>query len=166
MIPTIRSIYLLLLLLLSGCGPIVKSQWEPHTVRTYAPICPRLVRFYEGDSADLVRAGAVILGEIDGSGNGYSGQDDLAKSAEVEALAHGGTHIMQTTQGVDTTTVPIGAASTRCSSWGNTTDCSSRPPPTVTLRFPRARFVVLRVERENWPLLPAQLRPPAVCDRG
>lgn len=145
--------------LLLACGASVATHWEPHSSRTYGPLCSQLVRFYPGDSEDLVRANAVIVGEIYANGNAFSDFWDLSETAEAEASSRGGTHIVYTEQSIDTTNVPLSGSYTRCHSWGSTVDCSTLPLQTVKLHKPQARFVVVRVERAHWQNLPAQLRP-------
>lgn len=107
------------------------------------------------DAPTLRGCGAEVIGWVDSGGSAEVSHADLANGALESAAAHGGTHVARVSAWEATHNTP-GYVSTGPGLGGGTTTTYMPPGQTTT---PRARFIVVRLERDKWDCVPAQFRP-------
>lgn len=112
------------------------------------------VRFYEGDIRDLRSADAYLLGHL-----------TYPQPHPVVVGSVGGTHfrVLDSESSTSESWVSIGSETTRCSSYGSTTNCTSTPPLMFPVTRTRSMYLleVVYVPPERLNELPSHLRPTA-----
>jgi len=161
-------------------APTLGVAYHPNSaVSPGANLSPHAVQFFEGDFASLKDRRARYLGEIEidvervfGLGQKPT-QETLATRAADEAANHGGTHFITIAESVDVRERVVENERVESheeivrDAYGRPvkhTVTEVTPAQTVRTETPRARFAVWRVEMNEWPALPAGLRPQPTAD--
>jgi hypothetical protein len=140
-------------MLLAGCRAQVRTRYEPHKAEYQNGVRPVLnvaVEAHRGDIDALGRAGAEVIGTMQGSGNRFARQHHVAAQVAVDAAELGATHIVVAREDVDSTPVFL----TNC--YGGVCTTS-----TVAVELPRGAYLLVRVPPKRWSELPKALRPHA-----
>lgn len=119
--------------------------------------------FYPGDAKLVDGANGTFLGRLDLHGDGAWKERHFEQRAAAVAAEHGGTHVIlvsEDTRTVETGTTGGGVVS-NCAAGAYSATCfATRLPSQVTTETRKTRtFAVFAVPFEQWPGLPAPLRP-------
>jgi hypothetical protein len=162
-LPALLSIAVLTLAgwLVPGCA--ASAQFHSKTGKEFTPIVAQAVRCDEAEVGTVIAAGGILIGTIDARALAVRAtDDDVADKAAKVAAENGGTHLVLTERDVESFTyTQPGHEDTECREVNGARDCRTTvtAPTQTTVDKPTAKFVVLRVPRQNWPQLPTTLRP-------
>lgn len=143
----------------------IKASFYSKTGRSYPTIAKRAVILTPAELALVQSAGGYEIGHVDAgvraTGLSYS-VDDLTEKAARAASDRGGTHVLVAGTGTITTRHSRPETETRtCTQDDDSSTCETtyRPATEWTEEHPTANYIVFRVPREHWYMLPDGLRP-------
>ncbi len=142
----VRFVLALALAFASGC--MARASIRHYSVRSYEPLLRKAIFALEDDLAALERAQAVPVGTISARGGFPLPRFQQRRRMRVKAARHGATHILRV-RGPVTPEQRVTVLS-----WPGVATAQSR-----TVYVERGFWVAVRVEPENWSMLPAYLRP-------
>jgi hypothetical protein len=122
-----------------------------------APSVDEAVLAYEGDVATLLEAGGVVIGDMQGAGNGFANHGSVERKVRARAAALGATHVVFVAAHDEEERTPI-SYNTSCK--GN--NCVTTTSGGYTFYRPRAGYLLIRVPSSSWNKLPDALGGPAL----
>jgi hypothetical protein len=151
-----------LLLVVAGCASVGTS-FTPDKAEYRHGASPQVSKAflaYRGDLPALLEAGGVVLGQMEGNGNGFAGQGDVEERVRERAAEWGATHVVFISASNEEDHTPV-EYHTTCA--GNavgryaSADCTTTTSGGVRFYRPHAGYTLIRVPSSNIPALPVAL---------